>query len=87
MNKQFLERDEKLLNLSRVTTPDALSMEDDQVNSNDNDSELSIERKKKPHEQYIVKLKEPPQFKYAKNKFDNYLTKTSMRAITFSENK
>lgn len=50
MTKQLLERDEKLLNLSRVTTPDALSMEDDRVNANDNDSELSNEKKKKPHE-------------------------------------
>ena len=29
LNSQLLERDEKLLNLSRVTTPEALSMDDD----------------------------------------------------------
>mmetsp|Transcript_9733 Transcript_9733/g.11990 ORF Transcript_9733/g.11990 Transcript_9733/m.11990 type:complete len:88 (-) Transcript_9733:1692-1955(-) len=44
-------------------------------------------KKAKPHSQYIVRLKKPPQFQFAKNKFDAYLTKTSMRAIKFTENK
>lgn len=34
-----------------------------------------------------MRLKKPPQFKVAKNKYDTYLTKTSMQAITCSENK
>ena len=63
VGRKALERDEKLLNLSRVTTPDALSMEDldlgsegnDDVNSND-----PISAKK--HSEYIVRLKNPPKF-------------------------
>ena len=64
-------------------------MDDDhgQIHAED-DSDASEERKKtKPHSQYIVRTKQPPQYKYAKNKYDNYLTKTSMRAIKFTENK
>ena len=37
VSKSTLERDEKFLNLSRVTTPDALSMEADDVKSDGND--------------------------------------------------
>ena len=35
----------------------------------------------------MVRLKEEPVYKRVKNKYDTYLTKTSMRAIKFSENK
>ena len=41
----------------------------------------------KPYNEYVVRLKEEPTFRRAKNKYDTYLTKTSMRAIKFSENK
>lgn len=34
-----------------------------------------------------MRLREEPKHKRAKNRFDTYLTKTSIRAIKFSENK
>ena len=78
-----------MLNLSRVTTPEALSMEDDHgmIEQDESSDEETARKKQKPHHQYIVRTKKPPEYKYAKNKYDNYLTKTSMRAIKFSENK
>ena len=56
---------------------------------NTNASEESEERRKnpKPYASYVVRLKQEPKTKRAKNKFDTYLTKTSLRAIKFSENK
>lgn len=53
----------------------------------DDDSDASERKNTKLHSQYIVRTKQPPQYKYARNKYDNYLTKTSMRAIKFTENK
>ena len=41
----------------------------------------------KRHHEYLVRTKKAPKFKFAKNKYDTYLTKTSLRAIKFSENK
>ena len=62
---------------------------DDFDNDKDGDdaSEESAKKKRKPYSSYIVRLKKEPKYKRALNKFDTYLTKTSMRAITFSENK
>ena len=92
-----------MLNLSEVSTPDGLSLyADNNYDLSDNDG-IVIERKseedaedredrderrrQKPHSKYVVRTKIAPQYGPAKNRFDTYLTKTSMRAISFSENK
>lgn len=83
-----------MLAFSEITTPDALSMQDDyaedpiSTNHDDDSGEDSEEkRNKKPYASYVVRLKNEPKYKRAKNKFDTYLTKTSLRAIKFTENK
>ena len=89
-----MEQDPKMLDLDQISTPDALSEDEDEKKKRDSvlkdldetDSESGVQ-KRKPHHEYIVRMKEEPKYKVAKNRFDSYLTKTSMRAITFSENK
>ena len=78
-----------MLALSEMTTPDQISMQDDydDDDNGDKDSEESERKRNKPYSTYIVRQKIEPQYKRALNKFDTYLTKTSMRAIKFSENK
>ena len=93
------ENDPKFLNLSECTTPEGLSVDGDngmsqlgddstdtaEEQTNEADSETGPFSK--PYNEYVVRLKQEPKFRRAKNKYDTYLTKTSMRAIKFSENK
>ena len=76
--------------MSEVSTPDNLSKEGDEVKSNSDDN-LSVgfeeKRRHKNYESYIVRLKEVPEVKRVKNKYDTFMTKTAMTAITFTENK
>ena len=54
----------------------------------DGESEdIEEKRRNRPHKSFIVRMKDEPKVKRAKNRFDTYLTKTSIRAINFSENK
>ena len=80
----------RTLNLSEVSTPDNLSKEGDEVKSNSDDN-LSVgfeeKRRHKNYESYIVRLKEVPEVKRVKNKYDTFMTKTAMTAIAFTENK
>ena len=78
-----------MLNLSEISTPEALSEADNEEPKVDDTDSLDFEerRKHKKHQDYVVRLKDEPQYKRAKNKFDTYLTKTQLRAIKFSENK
>lgn len=51
----MLERDEKMLNLSRLTTPDALSMEDDDAYfgaENEENKDHAKENEKKTKKKY-----------------------------------
>ena len=88
-----MEEDERFLNLSEMTTPDALSIPSHEGTPaaegvDGGDSERSeCAKKRKAHSEFVVRLKKPPHFKFVKNKYDSYLTKTSLRAINFSENK
>ena len=85
-----------MLDLDQISTPEALSEDDEEKQRKeeaekkllnaDSDDEIGV-LKRKPHMEYTVRMKEEPKYKVAKNRFDSYLTKTSMRAIGFSENK
>ena len=80
----------RILNLSEVSTPDNLSKDGDDIKSNsDSVGSKGFEEKRRNriYENYLVRLKEAPVVKRVKNKYDTYLTKTAMTAITFSENK
>ena len=85
------EKDPKFLNLSECTTPEGLSVDGDdrlsQIEGESSDTEDDEMPFKKPYNEYVVRLKQEPKFRRAKNKYDVYLTKTSLRAIKFSENK
>jgi len=77
-----------MLDLDQISTPAELSMDEAENASADNqDSEDSDKKPEKRHEEYLVRTKKAPKFRFAKNKYDAYLTKTSLRAIKFSENK
>lgn len=77
-----------MLNLSEISTPDGLSLDGDDDQIVDDDSADFEERRRHfKYSDYMVKLKKEPQYKIALNKFDTYMTKTSLRAIKFSENK
>jgi len=75
--------------MSEISTPEDLSIDGKSDNKADldQDSEEVEKKEKKPHNSYIVRMKEEPKFKNVKNRFDTYLTKTAIRAIKFSENK
>ncbi len=81
--------DPKMLDLDAMSTPGELSMDenDGQSEANGDSDQSEIQREDRPHDSFLIKAKVAPEFKYAKNKYDTYLTKTSLRAIKFSENK
>ena len=83
------ERDPKMMVMSEISTPDDLSIDGKSDNKADldQDSEEVETKENKPYSSYIVRMKDEPKSKNIKNRFDTYLTKTSIRAIKFSENK
>ena len=77
----MLENDEKLLSMSRLTTPDALDMQpdpdfDSPRGSQAQNNPIEEIRTSRPKKKYIVRLKDPPKVKVTKDKFDSYLSKT-----------
>lgn len=77
-----------MIDFDQISTPEVLSLDDDQEaetddnKGNETEEEEEEEKKqKKPYSQYVVRLREEPKYKIAKNRFDTYLTKTSIRAI------
>ena len=75
--------------MDEVPTPEGISEAGDSDKNSDGNVSLDFEEKRrdKKYESYLVRLRKAPVYKRVKNKFDNYLTKTAMKAIEFSENK
>ena len=68
----------RILQMSRLTTPDALDIETDEVTDTEDESLAGdqIKKKSKKKSDYIVSVKVAPKFYHHKNKYDAYLKRT-----------